>query len=80
MKLAQDDPDGLVAAFLGKDLAQEDEPALLDPMLAYRAGRILLQGLLDLIQILVSQRFPETFHLEIIDFSVVQVAILIVIA
>lgn len=52
--MTQNDPDGLVAAFLGKDLAQQNEPALIDPMLAYRAGSVLLQGLLDQFQIFVT--------------------------
>lgn len=77
---AQDRPDGLVAALLGKDLVEQDKTPAVDAGLGARAGRRLADERLDFVQIVLRKLLVEALHLEVLDLLVVQEAVLVSVA
>lgn len=74
---AEDDPYRFMAAFFREDFVQENEAGLGNAFAGYGRGGVFANGLFDVLEVVVSQRFAEAFGLEVLHLFVTQVAIMI---
>lgn len=80
MERSEYEPDGLVTAFFSEDFIERYETVLPDSIVRDAVRRVFPYCLFDMIQVTIPQRFAKALNLKIMDFCIVQVAILISIA
>lgn len=77
MERSEYEPDGLVTAFFSKNLIEHYKALLPDSIVRDAVRRVFPYRLFYMIQVTISQRFAEALNLKVMDFFIVEVAILI---
>ncbi|KAL8783003.1 MAG: hypothetical protein Q9213_004960, partial [Squamulea squamosa] len=80
MESTKNEPDSFVASLLGEELIQKNETELVNTLVGHGFWQVPLDSRLDVREIQVVERFVEALDLEVVDFFVAKIAILISIA
>ncbi|KAI4141186.1 MAG: hypothetical protein L6R39_005475 [Caloplaca ligustica] len=80
MEGAENEPDGLVAAFFSKELVQLNEALLGDAFIGYKIWRVLLDGRFDHGEIKLAKGLSKAFVLEVLNLFIAKIPVLIAIA